>query len=334
MRRDTKATWQSRGWPTRGAGGAQGADTWQEATRVHAGPRGHPCGVPRGRRVGIWRVHRLVGLGKYIGAVTQMRTAPLPFIRAILLRFLRVGLCSHGVLPLQDTWQPRGRWIHEMRSQNINRVDPIPRDRWWSTCVKSCISEMIDGRHVAHLGGVNLHQTEKNHQDFETSPTIRGSFQSARFLSDAWYSLDGRDRAQFRKSRDAAWTLRKALDPHRMDDNWWNEAILSGFIKSTRWWKSSSEENDRMVEKTRGRIPQSWRDRTAIAARLSRDCGAFGEIVAHDHATIDGPRLPRDRGHQSAPTTASNGPNFRAKISFKSDVFSLLVLQLLIDSWR
>ena len=39
MRRGTKATWQGRGWPTRGAGGAQGADTWQEATRVHADAR-------------------------------------------------------------------------------------------------------------------------------------------------------------------------------------------------------------------------------------------------------------------------------------------------------
>ena len=48
VRRGAKATWQSRGWPTRGAGGAQGADTWQEATRVHAGPRGRLCGAPRG----------------------------------------------------------------------------------------------------------------------------------------------------------------------------------------------------------------------------------------------------------------------------------------------
>ena len=36
MRRGAEATWQSRGWPTRGAGGAQGTATWQEATR----PRG------------------------------------------------------------------------------------------------------------------------------------------------------------------------------------------------------------------------------------------------------------------------------------------------------
>ena len=52
MRRGTEGTWQGRGWPTRGAGGAQGADTWQEATRVHAGPRGRPCGAPRGRMGG------------------------------------------------------------------------------------------------------------------------------------------------------------------------------------------------------------------------------------------------------------------------------------------
>ena len=35
------------GWPARGAGGA---DAWQEATRT--GPRGRPCGVPRGKQVG------------------------------------------------------------------------------------------------------------------------------------------------------------------------------------------------------------------------------------------------------------------------------------------
>ena len=36
VRHGTEATWKSRGWPMRSAGGAQGADTWQEATRVHA----------------------------------------------------------------------------------------------------------------------------------------------------------------------------------------------------------------------------------------------------------------------------------------------------------
>ena len=35
MRRGTEATWQGHAWLTRGVGGA---DTWQEATRVHAMP--------------------------------------------------------------------------------------------------------------------------------------------------------------------------------------------------------------------------------------------------------------------------------------------------------
>ena len=36
MGRGIEATWQGRAWPTQGAGGA---DTWQEATPVHANAR-------------------------------------------------------------------------------------------------------------------------------------------------------------------------------------------------------------------------------------------------------------------------------------------------------
>ena len=47
MGRGTKATWQGRAWPTRGA---SGADMWQEARRVHADIR-------EGRHVaGGWQV--------------------------------------------------------------------------------------------------------------------------------------------------------------------------------------------------------------------------------------------------------------------------------------
>ena len=46
MRRDTEATWQGRAWPTQGAGDA---DTWQEATRVHADARVAPRGKGDGR---------------------------------------------------------------------------------------------------------------------------------------------------------------------------------------------------------------------------------------------------------------------------------------------
>ena len=35
MRRGTEATWQGSGWPGRGAGGAEGANTWQWAMRPH-----------------------------------------------------------------------------------------------------------------------------------------------------------------------------------------------------------------------------------------------------------------------------------------------------------
>ena len=77
------------GWPTRGAGGAA---TWQEATRSR-GPRGRPCGVPRGDEMAGEGPTGIVGPGESIGAVTQMRYRLTQFIDAIFLRFSRVGLC-------------------------------------------------------------------------------------------------------------------------------------------------------------------------------------------------------------------------------------------------
>ena len=61
MRRGTEATWQGNGWPARGAGGAEGADTWQEATRstqVHVGAH---VGRHVAGEVGSWRAHRYSG---------------------------------------------------------------------------------------------------------------------------------------------------------------------------------------------------------------------------------------------------------------------------------
>ena len=40
-----------------------------------------------------------MGPGKYIGAVTQMRTAPLSFIVENVICFFCVGLCPHGKSP-------------------------------------------------------------------------------------------------------------------------------------------------------------------------------------------------------------------------------------------
>ena len=71
-----------------------------------------------------WRLHgkrsgmmacdeptHIVGLGESIGAVTQeLKRAPL-FIRIFFDYFLRVGLCSHLISKIQDTWQHGMRWI-------------------------------------------------------------------------------------------------------------------------------------------------------------------------------------------------------------------------------
>ena len=56
MRRGTEATWQSHGWPTRGAGGA---DAWQESTRT--GPRGARVGRRVGDRAGSGGPTGIVG---------------------------------------------------------------------------------------------------------------------------------------------------------------------------------------------------------------------------------------------------------------------------------
>ena len=125
MRHGGEATWQGRGWPTRGAGGAQGADTWQEATRVHGSTRTPVWGATWQERVGRWRTHGLVGPGKYIRAVTQMRTAPLVFIVDNFYFLFRVGLCPHKNLPLQDGWLHQSR---RRRSQAVDRLDRSPRD--------------------------------------------------------------------------------------------------------------------------------------------------------------------------------------------------------------
>ena len=65
LRRGAEATWQ-------GACGPRGAQVALTRGKSHTdGPRGRPCGAPRGRLVRMWRAHGLVGPGKYFGAVTQ-----------------------------------------------------------------------------------------------------------------------------------------------------------------------------------------------------------------------------------------------------------------------
>ena len=100
MRHGAEATWQGRGWHTRGARGAHGADTWQEATRVHAGHADSRVGRHMaGRGVGIWRAHGLVGPGKIVGAVTRKRYTAPQFKLNFFKNFFHVGLCPTRFLP-------------------------------------------------------------------------------------------------------------------------------------------------------------------------------------------------------------------------------------------
>ena len=59
VRRGTKATWQNPGGPHGAQQARSGAATWQDATRSR-GPRGRPCGAPRGED-GKWRAHGYSG---------------------------------------------------------------------------------------------------------------------------------------------------------------------------------------------------------------------------------------------------------------------------------
>ena len=69
---------------------------------------------------GIWRAHGFVGPGEYIGAVTQGHYSGPHYILVNFHFLFRVRLCSHGISPLQVTWQ-HGR--RRMRSQYVHRVD-------------------------------------------------------------------------------------------------------------------------------------------------------------------------------------------------------------------
>ena len=151
MRRGTKATWQGRAWPTRGAGGT---DTWQEATQVHADARGGATWRGGWRVIGPWVS------GPWLECWSGNAKA-LPhstFYTRNSLFLFRVGLCSHGISLLQVMWRHPKRQI---RSRGVDHVDPSPRDRNQNTCVKEGLSELDERltlRHVVSRGAPDLHQ--------------------------------------------------------------------------------------------------------------------------------------------------------------------------------
>ena len=107
----------------RGAQEAQGEATWRRAaawkchvtTWVHVGTRvqrhvegGFAYGGPTG----------IVGPGKKLGAVTQMRYRAPIVKHGELHYFLRVGHSPTGSLPLQVMWTHCGRWIRSKRRRS------------------------------------------------------------------------------------------------------------------------------------------------------------------------------------------------------------------------
>ena len=178
---------------------------------------------------------------------------------------------------------------------------------------------MIDGQHMEHLRDVNLHQTDESHRDFGTSPAIRGGFQGVRSSSDARSSSDSRDLSRFWQSRGDAWRLRRASNSHRTgiasDDvgEEHQDIDVHNLNRPTHLDMRSDDWED------------SWKNST-IVVRSNRDRGAFGEIMAHHHVTIDGPRSSCDRGHQPHFPTGSNGHKNREKIPFKKTMYLPLFL--------
>ena len=80
-----------------------------------------------------------MGSGKYIGAVTQMRTAPLCFIVVISIILFRVGLCSHTFLICGQCGDITSGGSYLEASIAWTRVHAIINQ---CTCAKPYLSEM------------------------------------------------------------------------------------------------------------------------------------------------------------------------------------------------
>ena len=129
VRRGAEATWQSHGWPTRGAGGAQGAATWQGA--MH--PRGSTWVPEWGttwQRVGRWRAHGIVGPGKIVGGsnakalhrplIYTRYSSPFPPCGTMVPRSLTFA-GHEAAQRTSDAWA-----LMEIRQCGGHGVHPIP----------------------------------------------------------------------------------------------------------------------------------------------------------------------------------------------------------------
>ena len=191
-------------------------------TRVHVGAR---VGCHVAGKVGKWRAHGLVGPGKMLGAVTQMRYRAPHFIDDLFVFSFRVGLCSHTTY-LFCRWRGRTTRVG-FHQDDGDRVDPSPRDRQLGTCAKSVLS---DGDRKAYLltrgiarivrfpvrldKGLDriIIRSSVDGRDFSRSEASRGH------IGNVWSSSDARD---YSLRSDGRWTprdqamIRRAMDSTR-----------------------------------------------------------------------------------------------------------------------
>ena len=281
VRRGTKATWQSPGGPrvaqvalTRGRGHAAAREG------RHVACEGFPSGGPTG----------IVGPGNSGGMVTLWlcRGAPL-FNRQMSLYFLRVGLCSHTILPFRrrgrvaSVGSPHGRvrsrGPESSRSSNPSRAkngdlsndDPMtyhaPRGNPRSSRSSSNRRPWDDRDHPICIGRPRLFAITVTH--------VEQSWSADLHQTDAMG-------APCRSRSNLPLTATMKRNPSLF-------LMIPG----------ASDFNP-TAQTGRGRTPRSRSDRTAIAARSSRDQRVYVvESPPFDRTAIDerrGPRSWPDRG--------------------------------------
>ena len=182
--------------------------------------------------------------------------------------FLRVGLfptcfwcCRRrgDTTGVGSTWKPSiaWTWVHAIIHQR--------------TCAISGLSEFLDGRHVAAW----------EHQIFIGCTMLIGRLRSIANSEITGHRVDASGASDLHRMGDAnevrggvgsvGFSSRFRSRSHRnRDPNRKAHLRTRGPL-----WGVRSLDLHRTAEKTRGRNPRSWRDRTAIAGWSSHDCGSF-----------------------------------------------------------
>ena len=146
-------------------------------------------------------------------------------------------------------------------------MDSSPRDHQSGTCAILCLSEMLDGRHVASSGASGRHRIDQG-------------FIGRGFKSDGLIFF-------------SPWTARDRV----IFIGW----LRSSVILATHMELSRSQDCHQTTEKARGRTPRSRCDRTAITVRSlcdrSRDRGSFSVESEQRFPHVIGRRSTDDLDH-------------------------------------